>query len=127
MEVTTDFAPNFVPYNDKLSAHKVISIFLEVFLPEKTNLSILGTNAKVAINGNYSNLNVLLMEGECLIDVSAISGKIKTQSGNIEVSNNTTIQEAKTKFGRIINDPENRSTGITLVSNTGNILFQKKN
>src|SRR5680860_651094 len=45
--VNTEFQPNFKKPNDKLSAHKVISIALKVLLPERKRVTIFGTGCNV--------------------------------------------------------------------------------
>ncbi|CAN0604957.1 unnamed protein product, partial [Ectocarpus sp. 12 AP-2014] len=81
----TGFTPNFKNPNDKLSAHKVISIAIKIIMPIQKKLEVFGTNARVVVEGAYKEVNISLSDGECFLNNVLGSTKVKTQSGNISV------------------------------------------
>ena len=95
------FQPNFKNPNDKLSAHKVISIALRIKLPEQKNVTIFGTGCNIKATGLYRNLKVTLNDGRCdLINVSE-TVEIITQSGDISVTSLKATIDSKSKYGSI--------------------------
>lgn len=124
--VSAGFNPGFNHPNDKLSAHKVVSISLEITIPEHKNVKVYGASSNVVISGDYRDLGVSLLDGNCtLYNVGQLS-KIKTQSGNITVFNTRAQIEASTKYGTISRDsiPMGENQFI-LSSTTGNIQLKK--
>ncbi|UJH66069.1 hypothetical protein [Allomuricauda sp. SCSIO 65647] len=81
--VYTDFQPNFVFPNDKLSAHKVISVKLNITVPEYHDIRLFGTSSNVAVTGKYKNLEIDLSDGYCELHNIAEHAQVKTQKGGI--------------------------------------------
>ncbi len=124
--VSTGFQPNFENPNDKLSAHKVISIALEIKIPKDKNVVVFGSNCNVEVNGQYKNLNISLNDGIC--DLNDISGVIEvfSQSGTISVASEKANISATSKYGSIIKDKI--PTGVdkyTLSTITGDIFLKR--
>jgi len=124
--IRTDFQPDFKNPNDKLSAHKVISIALKIKLPEYKNVVIVGDNCNTTILGDYKNLEVTLLEGKCTLKNVSERISVTTKSGDIKVYNNAATIEAKSKYGEVFkgNIPFG-NTYYTLISATGNIYLKK--
>ncbi|MFK5973921.1 MAG: hypothetical protein QM485_11680 [Flavobacteriaceae bacterium] len=124
--ISAGFQPNFVPLNDKLSAHKVVSISLKVFLPRYKTVQLFGTNCNVFVSGAYQNLKVSLNDGQCtLFEVSELV-EVITQSGNIFVNSTGATISASSKYGTIIK--EQLPAGgdqFMLSTTTGNIRIKK--
>ncbi|MDF4220455.1 hypothetical protein PXC01_02580 [Maribacter sp. M208] len=124
--VDTVFAPNFKNPNDKLSAHKVISIALRLTLPSYKNLEIFGTNTRVVLDGTYKDLQVSLADGNCMLNNIIANAEIKTQSGNIKVYSTGATIDAISKYGVVSSNkiPKGNSS-LKLQTVTGNIdLFK---
>ncbi|MCL6267429.1 hypothetical protein [Flagellimonas myxillae] len=85
MLISAGFQPNFINPNDKLSAHKVISIALKVTVPRYSIVSVFGTNSNVDIEGEYKNLVVKLGSGKCTLNKVLESVEVDTQNGDILV------------------------------------------
>ncbi|MBR9855652.1 MAG: hypothetical protein GYB37_13920 [Algicola sp.] len=81
--VSADFQPLFINPNDKLSAHKVVSIALQILVPEYKNVAVYGTNANVYSTGKYENLNITLSDGRCTLEDISESVTVTTQKGDI--------------------------------------------
>lgn len=83
LRIGTDFAPNFEQPNDKLSAHKVLSVKLKIRLPESLKVSLVAGDCQVTAHGSYRELEVKIAGGGCtlynqsnLTEVNTISGFI---------------------------------------------------
>ena len=124
--ISADFLPNFKLPNDKLSAHKVISIALKVTIPEHIKVNVFGTNSKVVVAGNYENLSVSLANGSCMLNNVTEDVEVKTQKGNINVITSQGRVEANSTYGsvKIAKLPEGNNT-YKLVSVEGNIYVNK--
>ena len=87
LEISTGRTPDYRPFNDKLSAHKVLSIELEIVIPEHINLDIKSTLAAVNLIGVYDKLTVNLGRGGFMgSDIRFRESVINTISGNVTLS-----------------------------------------
>lgn len=100
--VSTDFEPNFINPNDKLSAHKVISIALTVKLPNHKNVLVYGTSCNVAVKGMYKNLGITLNDGRCILNEVGETVNVTTQSGDIHLSSSKAKIKAISKYGTVL-------------------------
>jgi len=124
--ISTDFQPNFQLPNDKLGAHKVISIGLKVVLPEQKEVSIFGTGCNVTARGNYRNLNIVLSNGRCRLDHVSETASVSTLSGAITVAVKSAQIQAKSKYGEVYGDRiPSGDRRYNLSSVTGDILLNK--
>ena len=126
LKIGGGFQPNFKNPNDKLSAHKIVSIALNIVLPINQRVQIFGTNCNIKASGNYKKLEVTLDDGYCHLNNISEMASIKTQSGEIEVRNSKGSFEVSSKYGKIHKDEisigDNR---FILTSTTGNINIKK--
>ena len=124
--VTTGFQPNFINPNDKLSAHKVVSIALRIQIPEQKSVHIFGTSCNVLAKGVYQNLDVSLSDGRCeLLEVSE-TADIKTQSGTIIARYSKGTALAESEYGSIEKDMIPKGDNhYNLHSVTGNIIIKR--
>jgi len=98
---STSFLPNFKHPNDKLSAHKVISIKLKLKVPEYTEVRLYGTNSNVNASGNYKALNIVLADGDCTLSQVSEQVTVKTQTGNIALIAQEGTLNAKSTYGKV--------------------------
>ena len=120
------FQPVFINPNDKLSAHKVVSIALDIIVPMWKNVEVYGTNARVIVYGDYNNLDVVLSDGTCELNNVSQNVGVKTQSGNIVVNADRAEITAQTKYGQLSDNPiSHGSNRYTLHTVTGNIELHK--
>lgn len=104
VRISAGFQPSFVVPNDKLSAHKVISISIQVRIPEKMNVSVLGSSSNVLAKGDYNNLKVVLDDGNCsLREIHGVTHAL-TRSGDIDVNTKGALFNIKNKYGTIQSD-----------------------
>ncbi|WP_031445712.1 DUF4097 family beta strand repeat-containing protein [Arenibacter algicola] len=124
--VSTGFQPNFVFPNDKLSAHKVISISLKISIPKDLDVNVYGTSTNVGVTGDYAKLKISLSDGKCILNGRGENVEINTQSGNIELITNNAQIMASTKYGKIKREViASGDDHFTLNSVTGNISIRK--
>lgn len=122
--VSTGFTPNFMNPNDKLSAHKVISIALLIKLPQYQNVYINGTNCNVTASGKYENLKITLSDGNCNLSQVSEAVTILTQSGDITIHSTSAEIKAHSKFGNVQrNDIPIGNNRFILTTTTGNIYL----
>jgi len=86
--ISTNFQPAFKDANDKLSAHKVLSIEVSVTLPEHITAYIKSDIAKAKIVGNHKNLTVELSNGNCELTDFKGHAMINTLEGDILATTN---------------------------------------
>ena len=81
----TGFTPFFVMENDKLAAHKVMSLQMEIFVPSDILVVIKSKLASVFTTGMFKNLAIVLENGECVVDDFMGDAHLKSTNGNIAV------------------------------------------
>ncbi len=124
--VSTGFQPNFKNPNDKLSAHKVISIALKLLVPQQKKVMIYGTGCNVSAKGRYATLKVTLNDGSCHLESISGTAEVATQSGTISVSTASAKIRATSKYGNVErNQIPSGDTFYAVSSVTGDILFDK--
>ncbi|NDV15279.1 hypothetical protein GO009_04510 [Muricauda sp. TY007] len=99
--ISADFQPLFVNPNDKLSAHKVVSIALEISVPEYKSVDVFGTNTNLYVSGKYEDLNVILSDGRCTLENVSESVKVTTQKGDILLSVPSGDIVAESIYGKV--------------------------
>jgi len=127
ISVSAGFSPNFKNPNDKLSAHKVVSIALEINVPEFHRVQLNGTSCNVFVTGLFEQLKVTLNDGSCTIKEVSEKVTVITQSGNINVESKSAEIEAKSKFGKVQKNeiPDGEDNKYILTSTTGNINLSR--
>lgn len=124
--IEANFVPNFENPNDKLSAHKVVSILLNITVPSYKNVKMYGTNSRVNVDGKFEDLQVSLSDGSCSLHSVTGTADIKTQSGSIVVESPGARIEAESKYGHVAFNPIPKgSSTYKLQTVTGNIEFSK--
>ncbi|MGB5818570.1 MAG: hypothetical protein WBG90_03735 [Saonia sp.] len=124
--VRPGFQPNFIKPNDKLSAHKIVSIALTIKVPQYLNLQIYGVSCNVTASGRYETLKVTLADGSCVLNNVGETVDIITQSGDIYVSSPFAEIKAWTKYGKIYRETIPGGNNLfTLNTTTGNIHLKK--
>ena len=124
--IDTDLNANFEFPNDKLAAHKVLSIALEISVPENLKVTIHGTYCNVNTYGTYQNLDVSLSDGKCILNSIGDKTSVYTQSGTIELHANSAKINAISSYGEVTSEkiPEGNSL-YSLKTITGNIRIYK--
>ncbi|RMB63247.1 hypothetical protein EAX61_02305 [Dokdonia sinensis] len=128
LKITTGRTPDFIPFNDKLSAHKVLSIVLEITLPEGLDVDVYSTLAGVDGTGRFGQVQMNLGRGGCRLEEFRFreSGKINTLTGSITIATKTTTVTAQSRNGTVV-IPKSFPTGegLMLQSVDGDITVRK--
>ncbi len=110
LQIDTSFSPFFKTENDKLAAHKVIAIEIELIVPEEISIKIEAEIASVETYGKFKNISVLLENGNCKLQDFLGNAMLKTKQGFIEVyAENKMFARAISKKGTVINELLNRN------------------
>nr|WP_298996569.1 hypothetical protein [uncultured Allomuricauda sp.] len=124
--VSTGFHPNFSIPNDKLSAHKVISIALDIQVPNYKEVVVYGTNSYVEAKGDYRKLSVKLSDGDCKIVDVGETVDVTTQKGDIWLTTKSGVVEAISDYGKVFkNSLPKGDKHYVLQSKEGNIYLNK--
>jgi len=126
LQVNSGFGPNHIDPNDKLSAHKVVSIALKVFIPRHKNVHVNGTSTNIFANGAYKNLQITVSDGLCTLKEIKGNLNVKSQTGNILVTGNNAKINAISKYGTVTGNPiDNGNNLYELSTVSGNIIVNK--
>lgn len=122
--VAGKFQPYFNKPNDKLSAHKVVSISLYIRVPENKEVYLYGSSSNVIVEGNYKDLRVVLNDGKCTIREVGQKVSATTQSGPISLIIAKGRVKAMSKYGNIAKERiPNGNEQYNLSTTTGNITI----
>lgn len=102
--VSSTFHPLFVGNNDKLSAHKLISIELKIVIPEGLKLLISSDIAQVFLSGNYKYVDAELLNGSFNAEHFYGNLLVNTIHGDIQIQTNKAKVNVATKHGTINKD-----------------------
>ncbi len=124
--IATKYQPLFNDANDKLSAHKVISIELILNIPANKSIYVSSDIASVFVKGQYNNATIELINGNCILKNFVGGATVNTIQGDIDVNTNFAKLDAFTKNGTL--NLESLSKGnrmLSLYSINGNITVIK--
>ncbi|OBX23546.1 MULTISPECIES: DUF4097 family beta strand repeat-containing protein [Bizionia] len=120
------YQPLFVKPDDKLAAHKKISIELTLEIPENLTVIITSDIASVVVIGNYKFLIAELLNGHFSAHKYSGDLQVDTLHGNIELETRSGKLDLNTKKGTIVQDKMPLGTNqISLNSINGNISVTK--
>ncbi|NQY04851.1 MAG: hypothetical protein HRT68_01285 [Flavobacteriaceae bacterium] len=121
---SVDFA--FKDHNDKLSAHKVQAIKIEISLPQHLIVTLKSDIANLNLCGKYESFTAQLTSGNCVLHNVRDKVKISTILGNIEAYVNFAKVEAQTRQGTLETEAiTDGKTHYVLKSIKGNIKVKK--
>ena len=125
--ISTSFSPEFQAKNDKLSAHKVISIALDMSIPENLVLYLKGTYTHMNVSGHYKELGVDLQDGRCHLNNTSGAIHVNTKSGDIILEGSHGYVEAKSEYGKVeIDELPLSDAAFKLNTVSGNIHVVRK-
>lgn len=104
LKIGTSYSPYFIADNDKLAAHKVMSVDIELTIPNFLYVEVNTSIASISVTGNYSNFHAYLENGDCQLNNFLGNASIKTKQGNIEVHARENVSgRAFSKNGSVVN------------------------
>lgn len=124
--VGSAYQPIFNVPDDKLSAHKKISIELDMVVPEHLNINIKSDIASVQIQGIYNTIFSELVNGNFKALNFSSDLLVNTIHGNMHIETNNAELNLHTKNGTIDHDElDSGKQQISLNSINGNIRVIK--
>ena len=102
--IAADPNPEYKFPNDKLSAHKVVSISLKVRIPAYRDVQVFGTSCNVMLSGAFNAVDVVLNDGNCTLNQVAQNVKVNTQSGHIRLNSLKGVIKAVSHYGEVLQD-----------------------
>jgi len=128
LKVTTNKTPDYIPFNDKLSAHKVIAIELEIVIPNGMMLSVYSTLASLEVKGVLGRTRIDLGRGNFAGRELRFreSVTINTISGNVDMDITNAHITAQSRKGKVV-IPKSFTSGtpISIQSLHGDITVRK--
>jgi len=128
LKIETPYSLFFKPENDKLAAHKVISIEMELIVPETVQVNIVAPIASLTSQGKFKSISALLGSGNCVLKDFKGDALLKTKEGFIKVyCSEKTFGKAFSKKGKIINELSKKESKYRIEAESieGNIsLYQ---
>lgn len=101
----TGLIPFAVLENDKLAAHKVIALEMELVIPKTIYVEIKSKLASLETKGSFKSLAVSLQDGNCVLDDFSGNAQLRTAGGYITVfADNTVSGKASSKYGLVKNE-----------------------
>lgn len=126
VRISVGFHPNFIDPNDKLSAHKVISVALAITVPQYKDVYIFGTNTNLAVEGKYQHLKITLSDGRCKLNNVSQKVEVTTQKGDIWLRAHHGDILAESTYGHVEdNQIPKGENQYTLKTVQGNIHLRK--
>jgi hypothetical protein len=109
LSLKTGFAPFFTLENDKLAAHKVMAIEVELTVPKKLAVEVNSNLASVIATGTFKSLSISLENGNCILNDFFGNAQLKTIAGNIAVLAQKNVSgKAMSKNGTVENNLLNK-------------------
>lgn len=126
LHISGNIAFTFPNNQDKLSAHKVHAIAVEILVPEHLKIFVLSDIGNVSIMGKYNSLGINLRSGNCYINNVLGDFSIKTVTGDINLTANSGVVNAVSKSGTITQEAlPNGKSNFQLKTAKGNIKIAK--
>lgn len=129
LKIGTAYSPFFKAENDKLSVHKLLSVEVNLFVPENLEVSISSKLASVTASGFYKSFTAGLESGNCKLANFVGNANLQTKIGFIQViARNNVMARPKSEHGEIKNSlPEIGKYLVIAESISGDIsLSQEK-
>lgn len=126
--IGTSKTPDYNPFNDKLSAHKVLSIAVFLEIPEEMHLDVYSTLASLDAKGKFGAVRVNLGRGGCRLEDFSFreSAIINTLTGSIRIEVDTAEVRAQSRNGNVVIPTDLTGTQrMNLKSIDGDILVLK--
>jgi len=124
--ISSAYQPVYENENDKLSAHKVMSVYLSIKVPEGKKIYLKSDIANVKAKGDFNKLTIELVNGNCAITDFNGNALINTQEGNIDITTNDAEVTAISESGKVSSEELTKGLNeIELHSVNGDIKITK--
>lgn len=128
LTIEPSFNAGFVMPNDKLSAHKVLSVSLFIEIPKQYKVKLTGNSTNAEIHGDYKDLRIELNDGNCTLYHVASKVTVHTIKGSINAYVDKATIDAHSTYGTLESDSIPLGTSqLNLKSQIGHIQLIKAN
>ena len=128
LTIEPGFSAGFQLPNDKLSAHKVLSISLAIEVPENFSVQLVGNSNRTEVYGKYKSLKIALNDGPCILHNVSQSVEVHTIKGLIKAYVERATIRAHSTYGTLTSDSiPLGSNQLVLESRIGAIELIKAN
>ncbi len=128
LTIEPSFNAGFVMPNDKLSAHKVLSVSLFIEIPKQFKVKLTGNSTNAEIHGDYKDLRIELNDGNCTLYHVASKVTVHTIKGSINAYVDKATIDAHSTYGTLESDSIPLGTSqLNLKSQIGHIQIIKAN
>jgi hypothetical protein len=103
--VTARFGPEFKLPNDKLGAHKVVSVRMKVTVPRGESVRLNAQTCQVVTSGHYKDLKIAFNDGSCRLGHTALNSQVRTASAPIYANLCRGDVEARSAYGEVFLEP----------------------
>jgi hypothetical protein len=83
LQLSCELVEGFQMPNDKLSAHKVFAITMNIYIPKQLKVQLEGDETQVYVRGSYKKFWAVLLTGNYTLEDLVGEVKIQTKKGNI--------------------------------------------
>lgn len=126
LKLTTRYPERLTGGYDKLSAHKVFSLEIELEVPKDMELIVNSNLASLIAEGDYRSVYADLKQGYCQLLSFTGSAVINTYNGDILVETSSGLIEAQSRNGEVtIPDFMLGRNPLRLTSIDGDIMVRK--
>tara|TARA_B100000953_G_scaffold50422_1_gene38817 strand:+ start:2540 stop:3181 length:642 start_codon:yes stop_codon:yes gene_type:complete len=124
--IETQYPEQLVGGFDKLSAHKVFSLEVDLYLPEDKILMISSNSASLIVSGKFESFSANLQRGYCNLKDFEGNATINTYKGDIDAEVVSGEVMAKSRHGKVLVDQKLYGMHqIKLTSINGDISVRK--
>lgn len=121
------FMPSFENPNDKLSAHKVVSVRVVVLVPADIIVEVAGSATRVTAQGAYEDLYIRTGKGPVFLEQPRGLIRVKTLSGEIIARGAEGVLTATSGYGKVVrNKVPKGNSGLSLETVSGDIYINKQ-
>jgi hypothetical protein len=122
----TRFSPDFQFPNDKLGAHKVVSVSMRVTVPRDKEILLTARSCQISASGKFRDLKIVFNDGFCDLSHTAEKTEVHTRSAPIVAYLSSGLVEAESRYGevRLEQIPEG-DHHLKLYSTRGNISVSR--
>ena len=126
LEVYPQWIPSFISPNDKLSAHKVRALSLELVIPEGKTIEVRGEHALIDVSGHYRQLFLRLGGGTVHMTHNSESSDVRTSSADIFLTIPSGDVHSASELGKVVGKvPYNPQFHYELATKQGSIYLNQ--
>ena len=105
LNLETRYSPEFQFPNDKLGAHKVVSVSMRVTLPRDMEILLTAQSCEISASGEFRDLKIVFNDGLCDLSHTAENTEVRTGTAPIFAHLSSGLVEAESRYGAVQLEP----------------------